>query len=188
MPERQAGPWSGIRLAGEGFVLRRWRGDDLDDLVRHADDAQVSRAVSDRFPHPYTREDGRRFLAGEVVDLAHPVFAIEIAGQACGGIGARPGSGERAHAAELGYWLGRAHWGRGIMTRAVAAFAPWAMRELALRRLFATVLDGNRASARVLEKNGFVEEGVLRCAVLKRGHLHDLRVFAKLGRDRGDPA
>src|SRR3546814_14301007 len=75
------------------------------------------------------------------------VFAIEIDGQACGGIGVRPGQDERRHTAELGYWLGRAHWGRGHMTRIVGAFAPWVMGALSLYRLQATVLDFNAASA-----------------------------------------
>jgi len=167
-------------LRGEGFRLRPWRADDLDALVRHADDEQVSRGLADRFPFPYTREDGAAFLAGRVVDLHEPVFAIEIDGEACGGIGARIGTGERRHAAELGYWLGRAHWGRGIMTRVVREYAPWLMHELQLYRLQATVLDFNLGSARVLQNNGFVEEGVQRAAVFKRGRLHDLRVFAKV--------
>ena len=165
---------------GAGIVLRPWRADDLDALVDHANDEQVSRGTSDRFPHPYTREDGIAFLAGRVVDLSAPVFAIEIEGRACGGIGVRPFAGERRIGAELGYWLGRRHWGRGVMTRVVAAFAPWVMQQLQLQRLQATVLDFNHGSARVLEKNGFVEEGVLRRAVLKRGQLHDLRMFARL--------
>lgn len=183
MPEAGSRRWDEVRIVGEGFVLRRWREDDLEALVRHADDAQVARSVSNRFPHPYTREDGIAFLSGAVVDLSQPVLAIEIDGEAGGGIGVRPGEGERACGAEFGYWLGHAHWGRGIMTRAVAAYAPWVMRELSLYRLFATVLDGNPASARVLEKNGFQEEGVQRCAVFKHGRLHDLRVFAKVRRD-----
>ncbi len=108
-----------------------------------------------------------------------PAFAIELYGEACGSVGARPGRGERRHSAEFGYWLGRRHWGHGLMTRVVAAFAPWAMRELRLYRLQAGVLDFNIGSARVLEKNGFVEEGVQRNAVFKRGRVHDLRVFAK---------
>ncbi|HEX2082681.1 MAG TPA: GNAT family N-acetyltransferase, partial [Xanthomonadaceae bacterium] len=161
MPENAADRFP-EELCGEGFVLRRWRADDLDALLRHADDAEVARGLSERFPSPYTRADGEAFLAGKVVDLRAPVFAIEIAGEACGGIGLRPGEYERRIGAELGYWLGRRHWGQGIMSRIVALFAPQAMEVLRLQRLQATVLDFNVASARVLQKNGFVEEGVMR--------------------------
>ena len=177
---------TGHRLQGDGFVLRPWRVDDLEALVRHANDEQVSRGVSDRFPFPYTREDGGQFLAGKVIDFRDPVFTIEIDGEACGGIGARPGHGERARTAEFGYWLGRQYWGRGTMTRVVAAYAPWVMRELRLHRLYATVLAFNIGSAQVLRRNGFMEEGVLRAAVFKRGVLHDLRMFAKVHRSLDD--
>lgn len=166
--------------AGEGIRLRVWRGDDLDALVMHANDEQVSHGLSDRFPFPYTHADGEAFLSGGVVDFRHPLFAIEIDGEACGGIGVRLGEGERSCSGELGYWLGRAWWGQGRMTRAVRVFAPWAMRELDLYRLQATVLDFNIGSARVLAKSGFAEEGLQRNAVLKRGRLHDLRVFVQL--------
>jgi RimJ/RimL family protein N-acetyltransferase len=165
---------------GEGMRLRPWRVDDLDVLVRHANDEQVSRGLSARFPFPYTREDGEAFLAGRVIDFGDPVFAIEIDGEAGGGIGVRRGQGERGHGAELGYWLGRAFWGQGRMTRAVAAFVPWVMGELRLYRLQAQVLDFNIGSARVLSKNGFVEEGLLRTAIFKCGRLHDLRLFARV--------
>ena len=175
-----------VRLHGDGFVLRAWRADDLEPLLRHANDAEVVRGLSSRFPHPYTREDGERFLAGEVVDFDDPVFAIEVDGQACGGIAARPGQAERGQSAELGYWLGRSMWGRGLMTRAVALYVPWAMQALSLHRLQANVLTFNEASARVLLKNGFIEEGVARCALVKDGHAHDLRVFAKVRRSLCD--
>lgn len=167
-------------LRGDGFMLRRWRSDDLEALLRHADDAEVERGLSDRFPHPYTRADGEAFLAGSVIDLRQPVFAIEVDGEACGGIGVRPLDGERRIGAELGYWIGRRHWGRGLMTRVVGLFAPWVIDALRLQRLQATVLDFNRASARVLEKNGFVAEGVMRRAVVKHGRVHDLKLFAKI--------
>ncbi|MFC3550880.1 GNAT family N-acetyltransferase [Lysobacter cavernae] len=175
-----------VRLHGDGFALRPWRRDDLASLLVHANDAKIVRGLSDRFPHPYTREDGERFLAGEVVNLDDPVFAIEIDGRACGGIAAHPERGERRHTALLGYWLGQTHWGRGMMTRVVARYAPWVMQALALYRLQATVLDNNPASARVLQNNGFEEEGAQRCAVVKFGELHDLRVFAKVRRSLDD--
>ncbi|MCD9007850.1 GNAT family N-acetyltransferase [Luteimonas sp. XNQY3] len=173
--------WEAVRLDGAGFVLRRWRADDLDALLRHADDPLIVRGLSDRFPHPYTRADGEAFLAGRVVDPSQPVLAVEIAGEACGSIGVRHvASGERAHSAELGYWLGRAHWNRGVMRRVVALYVPWVMDALSLSRLQANVLDLNPASARVLEANGFVEEGLLRGAIRKPDGLHDLRVFGRL--------
>ena len=52
---------------GDGTRLRPWRIDDLDALVRHADDERISRGTSDRFPFPYTRADGEAFLSGRVV-------------------------------------------------------------------------------------------------------------------------
>jgi RimJ/RimL family protein N-acetyltransferase len=115
-----------------------------------------------------------------VVDLAQPVLAIEIDGQACGGIGARVAQGERRHSAELGYWLARRHWGRGLMTQVVAAYLPWVVAQYRLLRVQAFTLDFNQASARVLLKSGFVEEGIERRAVMKQGQLHDLRRFALL--------
>lgn len=173
--------WGGVRMHGDGFVLRRWCAGDLDALLRHADDPMIVRGLSDRFPHPYTRADGEAFLAGRIVDLAAPVLAIEIDGEACGSIGVRhAAAGERAHSAELGYWLGRAHWNRGVMRRVVSVYVPWVMQALALTRLQAAVLDINPASARVLEANGFVEEGRLRHAIRKPDGLHDLRVFGLL--------
>ena len=168
------------RLEGPGFRLRPWHPDDLESLLQHANDPEVSRGLRDRFPYPYTRDDGLAFLAGRVLAASTLNLAIEIDGQACGSVGAQPGSAERGHSAELGYWLGRAHWGQGVMTRAVALFAPWVMDELRLFRLQAEVLDFNEGSARVLLANGFSEEGTARCAVYKRGQLHDLRRFARV--------
>lgn len=116
-------------------------------------------------------------MRGEVLSLVD-AFAIELKGEAVGGIGLQCLRGDRAISAEFGYWLGRAHWGCGLMSEVVAAFAPWAMANYGLLRLQASVLDFNIGSARVLQRNGFVEEGVMRCAVMKHGCVHDLRIFA----------
>lgn len=168
-----------VRLEGADFALRRWRRDDLDALLRHADDVAVVRGLSDRFPHPYTRADGEAFLAGQVIDFNNPVFAIEIDGEACGGIGARFGQLDRARTAELGYWLGRRWWGQGRMTRIVADYLDWLVPSYRLHRVQISALDNNPGSAAVALKNGFVEEGRLRAAVCKYGQLHDLRVFGR---------
>ena len=81
-------------------------------------------------------------------------LAIEIDGQACGSVAAQQGMAERGHTAELGYWLGQAYWGHGVMTRVVGLFAPWVMDELRLFRLQATVVDFNLGSTKQRYRSG----------------------------------
>lgn len=169
-----------------GVQLRRWRADDRAALLRHADDPEVARYTSHRFPNPYTEADAVKFLRAQQRRRKGELgFAIEVDGEACGGIAAHAGEGVDAHVAELGYWIGRAHWGRGLMSRVVAAFWPLAMRELQLYRLFARVVKDNAASARLLERNGFEREGCMRNAVFKHGRCADSLLFARV-RDRLD--
>lgn len=59
----------------------------------------------------------------------------------------------------LGYWMGRQYAGKGLMTEAVATVVPFAFNTLGLHRIHAAFLPTNAASRRVLEKNGFREEG-----------------------------
>ncbi len=167
------------RLAGDGFVLRPWRPEDAASLQRHADDARVSAALSDRFPFPYTMADAQAFLDA---DLSCPseALAIEIDGCAVGGVGVRRGVDEQRFTAEIGYWLGRSHWGRGLMPRIVPVWCAHLFASEPLERLQANVHANNPASARVLEKCGFVREGVRRNAVSKRGELLDAWMYAIL--------
>ena len=167
------------RLDCEVAVLRAWRSDDLDSLVANASHADVSRGLRDRFPYPYTGDDGRAWLA-RAVDEADRSWAIEIGGLAVGGVSLHPGSDVHRYSAELGYWIGRRFWGRGIVSAIVTRFAPEAMRAFRLHRLFAAVYANNPASMRVLEKAGFAREGVQKSAVVKRGELLDLIVYARV--------
>ncbi|HTA65626.1 MAG TPA: GNAT family protein [Xanthomonadaceae bacterium] len=173
------------RIEGAGFVLRTWRASDAEALVVHANDPQVSRCLGDRFPHPYTLDDAHLFIAHALHLPGERTYAIEINGEACGGIGAHPGEGVERHSAELGYWLGRAYWGEGIATAAVRAIVPHALRELKLYRLQARVFADNHASMKVLDRCGFLHEAVLRRLVVKGDRLLDMHIYA-ITRDRLD--
>ena len=81
---------------------------------------------------------------------------------------------------ELGYWLGEAFWGRGITAEACRAVLTFAFAEYGPERIQARVIDGNRASARVLAKLGFRDEGTLRRSLLRRGNFEDVRMYAAL--------
>ncbi|MGB5303829.1 MAG: GNAT family N-acetyltransferase, partial [Gemmatimonadota bacterium] len=85
--------------------------------------------------------------------------------------------------AELGYWIGLPFWGRGYATEAVVAMVEYGFKELGLNRIFAHHLARNPASGRVLEKAGFVHEGLHRAHVLKNGRFEDLHSFAVLRAD-----
>ena len=149
--------------------------------VRREGDGSVPAAsdARDRFPYPYTGDDGRAWLA-RAVDDSDRAWAIEVDGVAVGGVSLHPGTDVHRHSAELGYWLGRRYWGRGLMSAIIAAFAPRAMSVFRLHRLYATVYANNPASMRVLEKAGFEREGVQKSAVVKRGELLDIVVYARV--------
>jgi len=169
-----------VRIECGPCVLRAWRDDDLESLVRHADDRDVSRTLRDRFPHPYTIDAGRAWLAAAGAEDPPTALAIDVGGEAVGGIGVIPGSDVNRFSGEIGYWLGRAWWGRGLATAAVANFVPWAGRTFHLVRVFGYVFETNPSSMRVLEKCGFEREGVLKRHAYKDGQLLDELVYGRV--------
>lgn len=161
-------------------VVRDWRAADAVALARHADNRAVWRNLRDAFPHPYSLADAELFLG--VVRGLDPCtfFAVEVDGEAAGGIGYTLQSDVERFSAEIGYWLGEAHWGRGIATAAVRAVTAHAFREHGLRRVFALPFAWNPASARVLEKAGYTLEGRMRQSAFKDGEMVDQLLYAAL--------
>jgi RimJ/RimL family protein N-acetyltransferase len=107
-------------------------------------------------------------------------LAIVIDGEAVGGTGIRLGSDFERHSAEIGYWLGRAYWGRGIATEALKLTTAFTFATFDLVRLFATAMTTNLASCRVLEKAGYTLEGVMRKSAFKGGAFVDRTLYSKL--------
>ena len=161
-------------------VLRAWRVGDRDDLIRQANNRKVWRNMTHTFPHPYTERDADLWLAIAADPGASIQLAIDFEGQAVGGIGVIAGEGIFAQTAQFGYWLGEAHWGRGIASAAAAALAERIGRERLFARLEAQVFEWNPASMRVLEKAGFEREAVLHCAATKDGYLIDTVLYARV--------
>lgn len=161
---------------GTGRV-RPWRRGDRDALLRHANDPAVARFLSLRFPHPYTPADADAWFDFLDAQDDPEGWAIEVGGEAVGGIGVRRGAAEFAHSGELGYWLGQAFWGRGLVTAAVRAVVPFAMARWGLSRLTAYAASDNPGSIRVLEKSGFQREGLMRARAIRDGRAQDHVVF-----------
>lgn len=169
-----------MRLDCGPCIVRDWQAGDRESLRHHADNRRVWRNLKDRFPHPYTLADADAWLALAHASPERTGWAIEVDGEAVGGIGLVPGTDVHARSAHVGYWLGEAYWGRGIATAAVRAVAALALGRLGYLRLEAPVFEWNPASMRVLEKCGFTREGVMRKSVIKDGEVIDSVLYARV--------
>jgi RimJ/RimL family protein N-acetyltransferase len=158
--------------------LRPWRREDKPALVQHANNRNVWRNLTEMFPHPYTESDADAWflIAAKPGRSVH--LAIEFRGEAIGGIGIIAGEGIARHTGQFGYWLGEVHWGKGIATAAARAMVAYAFSGSDLARLEAPVFAWNPSSMRVLQKVGFVREGVLKQSVFKDGQLIDSVMYA----------
>jgi [ribosomal protein S5]-alanine N-acetyltransferase len=166
-----------------GFILRPWRRRDKRSLVKHANNKNVSLNLMDVFPNPYSEEDAYKWF--NIVDISpvNTLFAIVVERKAVGGIGIHFKEDVRRYSAELGYWLGEEYWGRGIATESVKQIIAFSFKNFDINRLYASVFDWNLSSVRVLEKNNFKLEGILRKSIFKNGVYADELVYGLLRED-----
>lgn len=169
-----------ILLEGQRCRVREWLKSDAEALAEHANSINVARNLRDRFPHPYTLKDARSFLRQAVAARDPTNLAIEVGGAAVGAIGYVPGRDVERFSAEIGYWLGESCWGRGIVSEALQLVTRHAFEQMNLLRLFALPFADNIASVRVLEKAGYVKEGLLRSSSVKFGEPRDQFMFARI--------
>ncbi len=162
-----------LRLDLGRCIIRSWRADDARALARHANDREVWRNLRDRFPHPYTAADADWWLQHAAAQRPETDFAIEAGGEAVGGIGIILQQDVERISGEVGYWVGRAMWGRGIASLAVRGFTAYCFEAFPLERIFALVFAWNPASMRVLEKAGYRREGEMRRSAIKDGVVLD---------------
>jgi ribosomal-protein-alanine N-acetyltransferase len=174
-----------MELPLRSCTVRSWRTSDLAALVRHANNRNISVNLRDRFPHPYSTRDGRNFLRTIVGIKPETVFAIVVDGEAVGCIGFLLQHDVERVSGEIGYWLGEAYWGRGIMSDAVVAVTSYAIEHHQLTRLFAVPFAFNTGSSRVLEKAGYVLEARLRRSAVKDGAIVDQLQYAFIAPEPG---
>ena len=168
-------------LQASGCVLRPYRMGDLETLAMTANDADVSRYLRRRFPHPYRLQDAYSWLTFATAQGEKGNFAIEVHGKFAGGIGLDIYDAEHTGVAEVGYWLGKAYWGKGVATAALQAVVDYGFSKLGQRRIQASVMSPNLASCRVLEKCRFIREAVLKNWYVGRdGEIYDGVIYARL--------
>ena len=164
------------------LVLRPYAAEDAAAVHAHLQDREVASTTA-MIPHPYPAGAAEEWIAthaarhqsGEAVILA---ITLRDTGALIGSIEMRVEAAHRR--GDIGYWIGRAHWGSGYATEAADALLRWGMGTVGLHRVFATHMSRNPASGAVLRKIGMRHEGTLRRHILKWGVLEDLELYGIL--------
>ncbi len=142
-------------------MLKRWTIDDKAELMALCN--AVDRTyLSDRLPYPYSDADADWWL--EMVksnECKTGIFrAIVVDGKIVGSISVEFDGNHRGRG-EIGYMLLTNYWSKGIATKSVSQICKTAFEKLSIDCIVAKVYELNKASVRVLEKNGFIYDGIL---------------------------
>jgi RimJ/RimL family protein N-acetyltransferase len=157
MKQQTAAESAAVRLrgvdAGDADVLTELLAGDTELALRTA-----------TMPIPYTHEDAHAFLRTADPARTFAMVVGELKEEVVGVIGMV----ENEAGIEIGYWVGRRHWGRGYATTALSLLIS-ILRQRGIAQVYADVFPENPASARVLEKCGFERLGEIERHLPKRG-------------------
>jgi RimJ/RimL family protein N-acetyltransferase len=160
--------------------LKKWTEENKKDLIRVCNSVD-RKYLSGRLPYPYTVESANWWYANVVSgDGKNGIFrAISVDGEIVGSISIEKKTDIYIKDSEIGYMLMPEYQGRGIMTEAVSGICEIGFRELDIERITGYVFATNTASQKVLLKNGFELEGLMKRAVYKDGNISDLHIYGK---------
>jgi ribosomal-protein-alanine N-acetyltransferase len=164
------------------LLLRGFRLSDAAEVMNLAGDFEVAKTTLN-IPHPYPegmaetwiKDHQQDYESGEGIVFAMVDLNSEKLLGAAGLIVTR-----RFNRAELGYWVGKAYWGKGFATEASKAVLAYGFREMKLNKISASHMVHNPASGRVMQKIGMEREGILKQHALKWDQYVDLALYGIL--------
>ena len=159
--------------------IRPWVTEDANLLASYFNNIKIWNNLRDYIPHPYNLEDAEKFVSAQAEISPIQNFAVIKDLDIVGGIGITLKTDVYIMNVELGYWLAEHYWSQGIAIEAVRLMSEYVFQTFAINRIVAEVFEFNKASMRVLEKNGFFLETVSRKGLLKNDYLIDNFIWVK---------
>jgi len=158
---------------------------DAADLAAALNNPNVQNNLRDGLPCPYTEQDARDYIDAmlRADKNATFAFAITVDDKAIGSIGVFRKDNIHSRTAEMGYYISELLWGQGLGTSAVKQTCKYIFENSDILRIFAEPFAYNAASRRILEKSGFLCEGILRANAVKNGKVLDMALYALLKSD-----
>jgi RimJ/RimL family protein N-acetyltransferase len=148
-----------VTLETPRLILRRWREEDVAPMAAINADPEVMRWIRDGSVRDEQQtRDGIRAWESEWETQGFGLFAVEVrsTGELAGftGLSVPNFMPEILPAVEVGWRLGRSHWGQGLATEAAEAAVRFGFEERGLERIVSTTQVGNHASERIMTKLG----------------------------------
>jgi RimJ/RimL family protein N-acetyltransferase len=160
--------------------LRAWKREDAQALAAIANNRNIWNNLRDQLPSPYTVNDAQDWIAHCREQKPVINFAIIHNGEVAGSIGCVPKVDVYRKSMEIGYFVGEHFWGKGIATEAVRILLEYIAKHFDVTRIYAEVFSYNKASMKVLQKNGFYLESIRRKAAYKNKKIIDDYVWVKI--------
>lgn len=162
--------------------ISQWKLEYAKDLAFALNNKKILDNLRDGLPFPYTEDDARQYIMSmQNSDKAKTfAFAVVYGNKCVGSIGIFRQENIHFRTAELGYYIAEELWGKGIATQAVKEACEYVFENSDIIRIYAEPFAFNIASQRVLEKNGFCFEGILKNNAFKNGKVVDMKMYSKL--------
>lgn len=172
-----------IKLETERLILRPLEDKDEESIYNYLKDHDIARWTIN-IPHPYPREGAFAFIkqAKERMEkgLCYELAILMKSGEEVVGVVSFVKVHISQGNAELGYWVGKPHWNKGIATEAAFRLLKFGFSELGLKRVFGKCYHDNLPSKRVMEKIGMQYEGRFRHEVLTENRFVDMAYYSIL--------
>ena len=161
-------------------TIREWSESDAAALSAAVNNKNVLNNLRDGLPYPYTEGDALSYINWclSADKASNFCFAIVYNCEVVGSVGIFRQGNIHFRTAEVGYYIGEKFWGKGIATEAVRLACKRVFDGTDIVRIYAEPFAENVGSCRVLEKNGFVLEGILRKNAFKNGAHRDMKMYA----------
>nr|WP_276901949.1 GNAT family N-acetyltransferase [Pedobacter kyonggii] len=159
------------------LILRPYQPSDVESLVKHANNFNISKYLTNKFPFPYEKKDGEAFIRFALSHTPLQIKAIVSNGEVIGSIGVHQLADIYSKSAEMGYWIAEDFWGKGIVPLAIKEMLKYGFDTFDIERVFARTTHTNFASQKVLQKAGFVFEAELKDTIFKNGEYFDELIF-----------
>lgn len=165
---------------GLNIKLRRWELNDLNVLVKYANNKKIADNLRNVFPFPYTMEDGKKFIESCLEPNMEDrlVFAIVTNNEAIGCISISKKQDVNCKSAEIGFWVAEEYWSHGAATAAIRQICAAGFKYYDIARIYGTIFANNAGAKHVLQNCGFSYEATLKKSIYKNGVFMDSMIYA----------